>query len=88
MLAILSVRLLTGFGHHSGGLRHGSLVGLHIVGILAMISATVILAAGAATAVTSWLAKRSSNEDSIKAVAWVTFLLVFVALGWLTLRII
>jgi len=87
MLVILSVRLLRGFGH-GGGLRHGSLVGIHILGVLLMIAATIVLAAAATAAVSSWVARRYNNEDSTKAAAWVTFLLVFVALGWLTLRIV
>jgi len=88
MLAVIYVRLMgrfSGLGH--GGLRHGSLAGLHILGVLLMIAATVVLAAAATAAVSSWVSKRYKNEDSTKAAAWVTFLLVFVALGWLTLRI-
>ena len=79
-------RLLGHFGH-GGGLRHGSLAGLHIVGVLLMIALTIVLAAAATTLVSSWVAKRYNNEDSTKLAAWVTFALVFAALGWLTLRI-
>jgi hypothetical protein len=86
MMASIHGRLLGGFGH--GGLRHGNLVGLHIVGVLVMIAATVVLAAAATTAVSSWVAKRYKNEESTKAAGWATFLVVFVALGWLTLRIV
>jgi flagellar basal body-associated protein FliL len=89
MLAEVYARLMgrfAGFGH--GGLRHGNLAGLHILGVLLMIAATVVLAAAATAAVSSWVAKKYRNEDSTKAAAWVTFLIVFVALGWLTLRII
>jgi hypothetical protein len=87
MLAIVYARLLGGFGH-GGGLRHGRLAGLHILGVLLMIAATIVLAAAATAAVSSWVAKRYGNEESTKVAAWVTFLLVFVALGWLTLRIV
>jgi len=87
MLAIVYVRLLRGFGH-GGGLRHGSLAGLHILGVLLMVAVTVVVAAAATTAVSSWVARRYDNEESTKAAAWATFLLVFVALGWLTLRIV
>ena len=89
MQAIIYARLLGhfgGFGH--GGLRHGNVFGLHLLGVLLMIAVTVVGAAAATTLVSSWVAKRSRNEDSTKAAAWVTFLIVFVALGWLTLRII
>jgi hypothetical protein len=87
MLAIVYARLLGGFGH-GGGLRHGSLAGLHILGVIVMLSLTIVLAAAATTAVSSWVTKRYSNEDSTKTAAWVTFVLVFVALGWLTLRFV
>jgi hypothetical protein len=85
MLAIVYARLLGHIGH-SGGMRHGSLAGVHILGVLLMIAATVVLAAAATAAVSSWVARRYNNEDSTKAAAWVTFVLVFVAMGWLTLR--
>lgn len=88
MLAVIGVRLLggfTGLGH--GGLRHGNLAGVRFLGILLMIAATVVLAAAATAAVSSWVAAKYRNEDSTKAAAWVTFLIVFVALGWLTLHI-
>jgi hypothetical protein len=88
MQAIVYARLMGhfhGFGH--GGLRHGNLFGLHLLGVLLMIAVTVVGAAAATTLVSSWIAKRYQNEDSTKAAAWVTFVLVFVALGWLTLRI-
>ena len=85
MLVLVRGRLFGGFGH-GGGLRHGSLAGFHILGVVVMIALTVVLAAGLTTLVSSWVAKRTNNEDSTKAAAWVTFLLVFVALGWLTLR--
>jgi hypothetical protein len=88
MQVIIYARLLggfSGFGH--GGLRHGNVFGLHLLGVLLMIAVTVIAAAAATTLVSSWVANRFRNEDSTKAAAWVTFLLVFVALGWLTLHI-
>lgn len=89
MLVTVYARLMGGFaGFGHGGLRHGNLIGLRILGILLMISATIVVAAGATTVVSSWVAKRYRNEDSTKAAAWVTFLIVFAALGWLTLRII
>ena len=50
-------------------------------------SGPVVLAAAATAAVSDWVARKYGNEDSTKAAAWVTFLIVFVALGWLTLRI-
>lgn len=89
MLVIVYARLMGGFaalGH--GGLRHGRLVGFHILAVLLMIAATVVLAAGATTLVSSWVARKYRNEDSTKAAAWVTFVIVFAALGWLTLRFI
>lgn len=79
-------RLLSGFGH--GGLRHGSMAGVHLLGTLLMIVATVVLAAAATAGVSEWVGRRFKNEDSTRAAAWVTFLLVFVALGWLTLRVV
>lgn len=89
MLAIVFARLMGGFaglGHH--GLRHGNVAGLRILGIFLLIAATVVLAAAATTAVSSWVQTKYRNEGSTKVAAWVTFLIVFVALGWLTLRII
>jgi hypothetical protein len=86
MLAMLHGRLFGGFGH--GGLRHGSMAGLHLLGVLLMIAATVVFAAAATAGVSEWMGRRVRNEDSIKAAAWVTFVLVFVALGWLTLRVL
>lgn len=79
-------RLMRGFGH--GGLRHGNMVGLHILGVLLMIVATIVLAAAATAAMSEWIGRRYRNENSTKAAAWVTFLVVFVALGWLTLRVV
>ena len=79
-------RLLSGFGH--GGLRHGSMAGVHLLGTLLMIVATVVLAAAATAGVSEWVGRRFRNEDSTRAAAWFTFLLVFVALGWLTLRVV
>jgi hypothetical protein len=52
-----------------------------------MIVVTIVAAAAATTLVSSWVAKRYRNEDSTKAAAWVTFVVVFAALGWLTLHI-
>jgi flagellar basal body-associated protein FliL len=86
MLAVIYARLLRGFGH-AGGLRHGGTAGIHLLGVLLMIAVTVVAAAAATAAVSSWVAKRYENEDSTKAAAWVTFVVVFAALGWLTLRI-
>lgn len=89
MLVTFSARLMgrfAGLGH--GGLRHGNLAGLHILGVLLMIAATVVGAAAATAIVSSWVARKYQNEDSTNAAAWVTFVIVFVALGWLTLRII
>jgi hypothetical protein len=50
--------------------------------------ATVVLAAAATAAMSEWISRRYRNENSTKAAAWVTFLVVFVALGWLTLRVV
>ncbi|HLY06010.1 MAG TPA: hypothetical protein VKR31_09705 [Rhizomicrobium sp.] len=89
MLAIVHARLMGGFaGLGHGGLRHGNLIGLRILGTLLMVAATVVLAAAATAAVSSWVQTKYRSEDSTKAAAWVTFVIVFVALGWLTLRII
>jgi hypothetical protein len=80
-------QLMSGFGH-GGGLRHGNMAGLHILGVLAMIAATVVLAAAATAGVSEWIGSRYKNENSTRAAAWITFLVVFVALGWLTLRVV
>ena len=89
MLAVIYARLMgrfSGFGH--GGLRHGNVFGLRLLGVLFMIAATVVLAAAATAAVSSWVDRKYKNKDSTNAAAWVTFLIVFITLGWLTLRII
>jgi len=86
MLASMHGRLMSGFGH--GGLRHGSTAGLHLLGVLLMIAATIVLAAAATAGISEWVGRRFQNEDSTRAAAWVTFLLVFAALGWLTLRVV
>ena len=86
MLVTVYAKLFRGFGHR-GGLHHGSLAGFHILGVLLMIAATIVLAAAATAAVSSWVARKYRNEDSTNAAAWVTFVIVFVALGWLTLHI-
>ena len=89
MQAIVYARLMGGFaGLGHGGLRHGNLAGLHLLGVLLMIGVTIIAAAAATTAVSSWVETKYRNEDSTRAAAWVTFVIIFVALGWLTLRII
>ena len=89
MLAIYSVRLMGGFAHFGhGGLHHGHLFGLRLLGILLMVAATIVLSAAATTAVSSWIARKYHNEDSTNVAGWVTFALVFVVLGWLTLRIV
>ncbi|HEY2445021.1 MAG TPA: hypothetical protein VGI20_04715 [Rhizomicrobium sp.] len=87
MEVVIVARLFAGFGHH-GGLRHGNLAGLHILGTLLMIVATVVLAAAATAGMSEWVGRRYGNENSTKAAAWITFLIVFVALGWVTLRVL
>jgi Cytochrome b(C-terminal)/b6/petD len=88
MLVVLYARLMGGFaGLGHGGLRHGNLAGLRLLGVLLMVAATIVLAAAATAAVGSWVQTKYRNEDSTKAAAWVTFLVVFVALGWLTLHL-
>jgi len=87
MLIALHARLLNAFGH-GGGLHHGRAAGLHLLGVLLMITATVVLAAAATGGVSEWVGRRLHDEDTTKAAAWVTFLLVFGALGWLTLRVV
>ncbi|MGH6876195.1 MAG: hypothetical protein ACREHV_02325 [Rhizomicrobium sp.] len=79
-------RLFSGFGH--GGLRHGGMAGIHLLGILLMIAATIVLAAAATAGISEWVGRHFQNEDSTKAAAWVTFVLVFAVLGWLTLRVV
>lgn len=79
-------RFFGGFGH--GGIRHGSTAGLHLLGVLLMVAATVVLAAAATAGISEWMARRVRSEDSTRAVAWVTFVLVFAVLGWLTLRVL
>lgn len=75
-----------GFGHGGRGMHMAA--GLHLLGTLLMIAATVVFAAAATAGVSEWVQRRTRNEDSTKAAAWVTFVLVFVALGWLTLRVV
>ena len=75
-----------GFGH--GGRGPHLVAGLHLLGTLLMIAATIVFAAAATAGVSEWVQRRYRNEDSTKAAAWVTFLIVFVALGWLTLRVV
>jgi hypothetical protein len=86
MRAMGHQRLLSSFGH--GGLRHGNIAGLHLLGVLLMIAATIVLAAAATAGVSEWVGRRFNNEDSTRAAAWITFLIVFIALGWLTLRVV
>jgi hypothetical protein len=86
VLAMFHSRFLGGFGH--GGIRHGGTAGIHLLGVLLMIAATIVLAAAATAVVGEWAERRFRNEDTSKAAAWVTFVLVFVALGWLTLRVL
>ena len=88
MVAIYSARLMGGFAHFGhGGLALGHLLGFRLLGILLMLTATIVLSAAATTAVSSWIAKKYHNEDSTNLAGWVTFILVFGVLGWLTLRI-
>lgn len=86
MVAMLRGRLLSGFGH--GGLRHGGTAGLHLLGVLLLVAATIVLAAAATAVVGEWAGRRFHSEDTGKAAAWVTFVVVFVTLGWLTLRVL
>lgn len=86
MLLALHGRLLSGFGH--GGLRHGGTAGIHLLGVLLMIAATVVLAAAATAGMSEWVERRFHSQDSTKVAGWVTFLIVFVLLGWLTLRVL
>lgn len=79
-------RFLGGF--HHGGLRHGGTAGLHLLGVLLMVAATVVLAAAATAGMSEWVGRRFHSGDSAKVAGWVTFVLVFVALGWLTLRVL
>jgi hypothetical protein len=86
MLVGLHGRLLQGFGH--GGLRHGNTAGVHLLGILLMIAATVVFAAAATAGVSGWVERRYHREESTKLAGWVTFVIVFGILGWLTLRVL
>ena len=87
MLVHIHSRMLGGgIGH--GGAHHNMAAGLHLLGILLLIAATIVFAAAATAGVAEWMERRYHNEDSTKAAAWFTFLLVFVALGWLTLRVV
>jgi hypothetical protein len=86
VFAHLHSRLFGAFGH--GGLRHGGTAGLHILGTLLMITATIVLAAAATAGMSEWAGRHMHNEDSTKLAAWVTFILVFAVLGWLTLRVV
>jgi hypothetical protein len=86
MLLSMHGRFFSGMGH--GGLRHGGTAGLHLLGVLLMIAATIVLAAAATAGVSEWMGRQFDNEDSTRLAAWVAFVLVFGALGWLTLRVI
>jgi hypothetical protein len=86
MLVALHGRLLSGLGH--GGLRHGGTFGIHLLGVLLMIAATIVLAAAATAGVSEWVERRFGNEDSTKLAGWGTFVIVFALLGWLTLRVL
>lgn len=79
-------RLFSGFGH--AGLRHGGTLGIHILGMLLMVAATVVFAAAATAGVSEWVERRYHREDSTKLAGWITFLIVFGLLGWLTLRVV
>jgi hypothetical protein len=86
MLVALHGRLLSGFGH--GGMRHGHTGGIHLLAVLLMIAATVVFAAAATAGISEWVERRYHREDSTKLAGWATFLIVFVLLGWLTLRVL
>jgi len=86
MLVGLHGRLLSGLGH--GGLRHGHTAGVHLLGVLLMIAATIVFAAAATAGVSEWVERRYRREDSTKLAGWVTFVIVFGILGWLTLRVL
>jgi len=89
MQAMVYARLMAGIGGgHRFGLRHGNLFGLHILGTLLMVAATVVLAAVATAGVAEWADRKYGKEDTTKAAAWITFLVVFAALGWLTLHFV
>jgi hypothetical protein len=53
-----------------------------------MITATVVLAAAATAGISEWAERRFRSEDSTKLAGWVTFVIVFALLGWLTLRVL
>jgi len=55
---------------------------------LLMIAATVVLAAAATAGISEWVDRRFHREDSTKLAGWVTFVIVFALLGWLTLRVL
>lgn len=83
--ALLHPRL---FGAFHGGLRHGGMAGIHILGILLMIAGTIVLAAAATAGMSELVGRQFNNEDSTKLAAWITFIVVFGFLGWLTLRVV
>lgn len=88
MLAIYSVRLMGGLAHFGhGGFHHGHLFSLRLLIILLGVAGTIVLSAAATTGVSSWIARKYHNEHSTNVAGWVTFILVFAVLGWLTLRI-
>jgi hypothetical protein len=86
MLVALHGRLLSSFGH--GGLRHGHTFGLHLLGVLFMIAATIVFAAAATGGISEWVQRQFHSEDSAKLAGWATFVIVFGLLGWLTLRVL
>jgi hypothetical protein len=87
MFVLMHGRLFSGLGH-GGGLRHGGTAGLHLLGILLMIAATIVLSAAATAGISEWLGRHIQSDDTTRVAAWVAFILVFGALGWLTLRVV
>lgn len=86
MFVSLRGRLFSGVVH--GGLHHGRAFGLHVLFVLLMVAGTIVLAAAATAGMSEWVDRHFHSEDSTRAAAWVTFVIVFAVLGWLTLRVL
>jgi hypothetical protein len=69
-------------------MRHGGTWGIHLLEILLLMAATVVFAAAATAGVSEWVQRRWHSEDSTRLAGWVTFVIVFGLLGWLTIRVL
>ncbi|HEY1613898.1 MAG TPA: hypothetical protein VGF97_09440 [Rhizomicrobium sp.] len=87
MLIPIEARLMAGFGHH-GGLRHGNLLGLHILGVLLALAACFVFAGIARAIFVEWTGRRWQKEDSGVAAGWAIFVIVLAGLVWVVHRVV